>query len=62
MRAKTSEQKIEIIIRLLALWFKKPELRLGQLIENVYHHSNDDHCFYAVEDYEFIGKLEKKYE
>jgi hypothetical protein len=60
-RANTDLQKFEIGIRLLDLWYKNPSLRLGQLIENVFHHSNSDHCFYYVEDFDFIEKLEKKY-
>jgi uncharacterized protein YihD (DUF1040 family) len=56
MRAKTIEQKQEIINRLLELWNKNPQLRLSQLILNVFR---DD--FYYKEDFVFIEQLEKAY-
>jgi hypothetical protein len=56
-RAVTKEQKEEILNRLGVLWLDNPELRLGQLIKNVYKED-----FYSVEDYEFIEKLEEYYE
>lgn len=35
-RANTNQEKFEVITRLYGLWLKFPELRLGQLIGNVY--------------------------
>ena len=65
-RANTIKQKQEVIKRLLDLWITYPELRLGQLIENVcgnngYDGYNDIHNLYFVEDYDLIETLEKFY-
>lgn len=56
-RAITEEQKLEVLERLKALWLNNPELRLGQLIRNVYKED-----FYSEEDFDFINKLEQYYE
>lgn len=55
-RANTLEEKNLILIRLAALWKKRPELRLGQLIGN-YLESE----LYYIEDFDLIEKLEKAY-
>jgi predicted Rossmann-fold nucleotide-binding protein len=61
-RAKTKDEKKQIITRLYKLWLKNPELRLSQLIENTYHHKNDNHCLYFVEDFDLIEALERHYQ
>lgn len=55
-RATTLAQKVEIIMRLLALWQRSPGLRLAQLILNVF--GTD---FYYLEDYDFIKQIEESY-
>lgn len=63
-RAKTIEHKAEVITRLSVLWLKHPELRLAQLIGNVYPCGPDTGGHidpYHVEDYEFVKELEKFY-
>ena len=54
-RARTPDQKREVIERLLAVWENHPDLRLLQLITNVY-----SDCYY-VEDWDFIEALERFY-
>ena len=51
-----------VLERLARIWEQHPDMRLGQLIENVYHHESPDHCFYHVSDEEFVSKLENFYE
>lgn len=58
-RANTPEEKQEIMERLYKLWLKHPELRLGQLIVNIYRSSNS---LYLAEDFNFIKELEEIYE
>jgi hypothetical protein len=37
-------------------------MRLGQLIENVYHHASHEACFYnLLSDEEFVGRIEEFY-
>lgn len=60
-RAKTATEKKQIILRLHKLWLKNPHMRLTQLMENVFHHSSTDHCFYFVEDFDLLDKLEEYY-
>lgn len=60
-RAKTKYEKAEIIERLHDLWLKHPELRLGQLIGNVYHYPSGIDTYFD-EDYDFILNLEEGYE
>jgi hypothetical protein len=55
-RAITPAQKQECLGRLFQLWIANPELRLGQLLLNCFQAD-----FYAIEDYELIGALEKTY-
>lgn len=55
-RAITGAQKEKIILKLLSLWKKRPELRLGQLIGN-YLESE----LYYIEDFDLIERLEKSY-
>lgn len=54
-RATTQKQKEEILNRLKKLWLGSPQLRLGQLIGNVF----DEH--YYIEDFPFVEALEKVY-
>jgi hypothetical protein len=49
-----------IMVRLQALWQKYPDLRLAQLIGNIYHIPSGADP-YHVEDEEFISALEKGY-
>ena len=45
------------------LWLKHPDLRLGQLILNVFSlHNGVDKRVYYMEDYEFINELKISYE
>ena len=55
-RANTPAEKKSVIKRLEKLWLKNPELRLGQLIGNVF---NDP---YYPEDFDLIGRMEIFYE
>lgn len=50
----------EILKRLQKLWEKNPDLRLGQLIENVYDNPSKNSA-YLFEDEAFISKLEIAY-
>jgi uncharacterized protein YihD (DUF1040 family) len=58
----------KILERLRKLWEAQPDLRLGQLIENVFHRDTysygekHDWCIYYLEDKKFIEKIEKFYE
>ena len=56
MRARTDEQKKDIMDRLLTLWLNNKEMRLGQLINNVIVTT-----LYYIEDYTFIEALENAY-
>ena len=62
-RAKTVEEKFEIMDRLLAVWLKYPDMRLLQLIEAkiFYNRSLEDDGFY-IEDEEFIKIMERENE
>ena len=62
-RARESRQKQEVAERLLALWEQHPQLRLGQLIGNVYHSTDAGGAAqYYAEDYTLITTLEAFYE
>jgi hypothetical protein len=60
-RAMTAKEKKDVMKRLYKLWLQNPELRLAQLIENVYHHAGPDHCIFHKEDFDFIEELENHY-
>lgn len=60
-RAKTIEQKKQVMRRLQRLWFQNPDMRLSQLLENVFHHADDNHCFYFIEDFPLLEALENHY-
>lgn len=61
-RADTPHKKREIIERLVAVWEASPNLRLGQLIGNVYHSTDRGGVqLYYKEDYPLIAELEKYY-
>lgn len=61
-RAETTEQKREILARLAVLWERFPQLRLGQLIGNVYYSTDPGGCMlYFAEDYKLIEELESTY-
>jgi hypothetical protein len=53
-RAETDEQKKEVLNRILIVWQKFPELRLMQLIGNLY--LGDP---YYTEDFKLADQLEK---
>ena len=53
-RAYTTFEKRELIIRLLNAWIESPELRLGQLLSNVFNYDT----FY-IEDDEFVSRVEE---
>ena len=61
LRANTKKEKQQVIGRLLNLWLKFPQMRLMQLINNVYH--EDLHCpdLYYIENYDFINGMEQFY-
>lgn len=59
-RAVEPDQKQYILDRVLAVWSRNPDMRLMQLILNVYHGGNVD--VYRVEDYELAENLETFYE
>lgn len=53
-RAYTTFEKRELIIRLLNAWIGSPELRLGQLLSNVF-----DYDTFYIEDDEFVSRVEE---
>lgn len=53
-RAYTTFEKRELIIRLLNAWIESPELRLGQLLSNVF-----DYDTFYIEDDEFVSRVEE---
>lgn len=54
MRATTPEQRREVVERLLAVWERHPELRLGQLVCS----AGNRHDPFYTEDFELVEKLE----
>lgn len=56
-RADTNEKKRAIIERLYIVWCSHPELRLGQLLLNVFR----DTPWYYLEDEPLIEQLEQFY-
>ena len=60
-RAVTVEEKFKIMDRLLAVWLKYPDLRLGQLIFSklVYDLPSEEDVFY-VEDERLMELMEKE--
>ncbi len=60
-RAKTNEQKRLVIERVLAVWQKNPDLRLGQLLINATSGLDNDHTvrkMFYVEDDALAERLE----
>ncbi len=60
-RAETPEQKRAIVERILAVWEKNPELRLGQLILVNMNGLDDEHAarkLFYVEDEALAERLE----
>jgi|GEM_PF-2589869 len=53
-RARTPEEKLQVIQRLYTAWCKVPELRLGQLIQSTFKGD----CFYVSDD-KFIKCIEE---
>src|SRR5271168_1497976 len=61
-RANDPDQKKAVIDRLLDVWLRHPELRLGQLIGNLYSRpSLPGNRIYNDEDFEFIANIENFY-
>lgn len=58
-RAKTEQEKAAVIERLAAVWKANPDLRLGQLIANVYR---DLRYLYYTEDETLIRAIETCYQ
>ena len=56
-RARTLAQRKEVLDRLLKLWEKVGDWRLGQLIFNFYTVDRD---IFHIEDFDLIAVLEKK--
>jgi hypothetical protein len=56
-RALSPIQKWEIIIRIFALWCAHPDMRLTQLVRNIFN----DRDIYHIEDLDFIEALEEGY-
>lgn len=56
-RAATNDDKEEVLGRLLEIWAKHPELRLGQLILNAIPPTT----LYHMEDYSLVGRLALHY-
>jgi len=60
-RAISAEQKRAVIERILAVWEKNPQLRLGQLLVNTMNGIDDEHTtrrIFYVEDEELAQRLE----
>lgn len=57
-RARTTEQKFDVIEHIYNLWLEHPDLRLGQLIGNCLKDQRD---LYYLEDYDLIKILEEGY-
>jgi hypothetical protein len=58
--ANREQLQVSLIARLLDVWKKYPELRLGQLIGNVYHYPSGNDP-YHVPDKEFISSIQEYY-
>lgn len=60
-RAATPAQKRAVAERILAVWEKNPELRLGQMLTNVMSGLDDEHTIRKmiyVEDEELAARCE----
>jgi hypothetical protein len=55
-RAETTEEKEQVIQRLLEVWKAYPDLRLGQLILNALRDNND--ILYMIEDIPLLEHIE----
>lgn len=62
MALKPGQSQLQTIARLHKIWLDNPTMRLGQLIENVFHHAGPHACFFYMDDEEFIGRIEEFYE
>jgi len=52
----------KVLVRLAKIWSKHPDMRLGQLIENVFPNTDRDYISaYAIEDEEYIKTIEEFY-
>jgi hypothetical protein len=57
--AQTSEERRELMERLLQIWETRPGMRLGELIASCYHVKS---TLYHVKDFVMISALETFYE
>lgn len=56
------EEMKSVLDRLIQVWIENPNLRLGQLIENVFPNTQYDYTSaYWEEDKEYIAKIEQFY-
>jgi len=56
-----SKERIPLILeRLRKIWIRFPDLRLGQLIENVFSCMSSS-CIYYLEDDELLDEMEEFY-
>lgn len=59
---RNKERIPKILERLQRIWEKNPDMRLGQLIENVFPNTPHDYISgYYLEDEQYISTLEKFY-
>jgi len=56
-RANTEAEKRQVVEKLYGIWIHNPELRLGQLILNVYYGKDP----YYEEDWDLITKMDEFY-
>lgn len=57
----TESQRLEVIDRLYRLWYHNKDLRLGQMILNMFHPDLIDRIYYT-EDFDLIRDLEDFYQ
>ncbi len=58
-RAITPDQKAETIERILHVWFRFPEMRLGQLLVNANFYLNRSSDLFSIEDEALAEKCEQ---
>jgi len=52
----------KVLVRLAKIWSKHPDMRLGQLLENVFPNTDRDYISaYHIEDEEYISTIEEFY-
>jgi hypothetical protein len=58
-RANTEAQKRQIMARLLDVWLRNPELRLGQLL--YVGHGGPGYWLFDVEDFPLVTNTEERF-